>query len=137
MDYFLCDFTADCGHQEPEKERAADGVEVEDADIESQSVRRVAGDEYGARVSESAQLMPWVLYRQRKLEIEAELRSEMRSFVAKAFDGKNMGVWSKQKHKNARRTMLILASVARGGQRVRGKREEVKKGSGRRGFRKI
>ena len=30
--------------------------------------------------------MPWVLYRQRKLEIEAELESEMRSFVAKAFD---------------------------------------------------
>ena len=51
--------------------------------------------------------MPWVLYRQRKLEIEAELESEMRSFVAKAFDGKNMGVWSKQKHKNARRMMLI------------------------------
>jgi len=51
--------------------------------------------------------MPWVLYRQRKLAIEAELESEMRSFEAKAYDGKNMGMWSKQKHKNARRSLVI------------------------------
>ena len=55
VDYFLCDFTADCSHRErTEKRGRADGVEVEDADIESQSVRRVAGDEILVRVSESA-----------------------------------------------------------------------------------
>ena len=58
VDYFLCDFTADCSHRErTEKRGRADGVEVEDADIESQSIRRVAGDEILVRVSESAQLI--------------------------------------------------------------------------------
>ena len=59
--------------------------------------------------------MPWVLYRERKLAIERELESEMRSFEAKAFDGKNMGMWSKQKHKNARHARdgadLVLQAV--------------------------
>ena len=32
--------------------------------------------------------MPWVLYRERKLAIERELESEMRSFEAKALTGR-------------------------------------------------
>jgi hypothetical protein len=68
--------------------------------------------------------MPWVLYRQRKLAIERELESEMRSFEAKAFDGKNMGMWSKQKHKNARRSLVIWR---RSREVVNGYEENVKK----------
>ncbi|CAL6366932.1 unnamed protein product [Bathycoccus prasinos] len=68
--------------------------------------------------------MPWVLYRERKLAIERELESEMRSFEAKAFDGKNMGMWSKQKHKNARRSLVIWR---RSREVVNGYEENVKK----------
>ena len=51
--------------------------------------------------------MPWVIYRKQKQALTQELEREMRSFEAKAFDGKNMGIWSTQKHKNARRTLKI------------------------------